>query len=188
VVLDERKQIIRDDYRSFSLSLHSPSSINKQVTGNKLKKGHTKVSTCNQKQAQEFTSFCFVIFIAVFLSVPNIGDIQGAMSSLALWQYVQLWIGVRDVQLVTVPDALLWRWTTDVQYSSKSCYEFLFQGAIVSRSWKLNWHSWPPQESSFTFGLRVRIVVRPERGWRGGGSHTHRAARSVTSQRKQCNI
>jgi hypothetical protein len=49
-----------------------------------------------------------------------IADIQGATSSLALW------IRVRDVQLVPVPDTLLWRWTKEVQYSSKSCYEFLF--------------------------------------------------------------
>jgi hypothetical protein len=55
-----------------------------------------------------------------------ITDIQGATSSLALWQYVQLWIRVRDVQLLPMPDKLLWRWTTDAHYSSKSCYEFLF--------------------------------------------------------------
>jgi hypothetical protein len=67
-----------------------------------------------------------------------IADIQGVTSSLALWQYVQLWIRVRDVQLLPVPGALMWRWTPDAQYSSKSCYEFLFQGAIISRPWRLN--------------------------------------------------
>jgi hypothetical protein len=65
-------------------------------------------------------------------------DIQGATSSLALWQYVQLWIHMRDVQLLPIPDKLLWRWTMEAQYSSKSCYQFLFLGAIVSRSWRLN--------------------------------------------------
>jgi hypothetical protein len=55
-----------------------------------------------------------------------IADIQGATSSLALWQRVKLWIRVHDVQLVPVPDTLLWWWTKEVQYSYKSCYEFLF--------------------------------------------------------------
>jgi hypothetical protein len=33
-----------------------------------------------------------------------ITDITGALSSLALWQYVQLWIQLRDVQLSAVDD------------------------------------------------------------------------------------
>jgi hypothetical protein len=66
-----------------------------------------------------------------------ITDITGALSSLALWQYVQLWIRLRDVQLSAEPDRLIWRWTTDSQYSSKSCYNALFKGSLVSSSWKL---------------------------------------------------
>jgi hypothetical protein len=62
-----------------------------------------------------------------------ITDIQGATSSLALWQYVQL--RVQDVQLIPIPDTLLWRWTTDAQYSSKSCYESLFQGSSSTSGW-----------------------------------------------------
>jgi hypothetical protein len=91
-----------------------------------------------------------------------ITDIQGATSSLALWQYVQLWIRVRDVQLLPMPDRLLWRWTTDAQYSSKSCYEFLFQGAIISRSWRLNWRSWAPPRVKFHIWLACQ-----DRCWTG---------------------
>jgi hypothetical protein len=36
-----------------------------------------------------------------------ISDIQGALSLLAIWQYVQLWIRVRDIQLSDGPDTLL---------------------------------------------------------------------------------
>jgi hypothetical protein len=38
-----------------------------------------------------------------------ITDIKGATSSLALCQYVQLWIRVRDVQLLPMSDKLLWQ-------------------------------------------------------------------------------
>jgi hypothetical protein len=67
-----------------------------------------------------------------------ITDITGALSSLVLWQYVKLWIWLHDVQLSVEPDMLLWRRMTDDQYSSKSCYNTLFEGALVSSSWKLN--------------------------------------------------
>uniref|UniRef100_A0ACD5W0U6 Uncharacterized protein n=1 Tax=Avena sativa TaxID=4498 RepID=A0ACD5W0U6_AVESA len=42
-----------------------------------------------------------------------ITDIRGAPSPLALWQYVQLWIRLRDFELADAPDSLHWRWTTD---------------------------------------------------------------------------
>jgi hypothetical protein len=42
-----------------------------------------------------------------------ISDIVGAPSALALWQYVQLWIRLKDAQLSTEPDVMIWRWTTD---------------------------------------------------------------------------
>ncbi|XP_071677025.1 uncharacterized protein [Lolium perenne] len=44
-----------------------------------------------------------------------ITDIMGAVSPLALWQYVQLWSRVQRVQLMDVPNKLVWRWTTDGQ-------------------------------------------------------------------------
>jgi hypothetical protein len=42
-----------------------------------------------------------------------ITNITWALSSLAVGQYVQLWIRLRDVQLSAKPDRLIWRWTTD---------------------------------------------------------------------------
>jgi hypothetical protein len=55
-------------------------------------------------------------------------DISGALQPIALWQYVQLWIRLRDVHLTVEPDKLIWQWTADGQFSSRSCYNALFEG------------------------------------------------------------
>jgi hypothetical protein len=60
-----------------------------------------------------------------------IPDIAGAPSPLALWQYVQLWVRLREIQLSEEQDTMTWLWTTDGQYTSHSCYEALFQGGIT---------------------------------------------------------
>jgi hypothetical protein len=57
-----------------------------------------------------------------------IPDIAGAPSALALWQYVQLWGRLREVQLSAEHDRMVWRWTTEDRYSASSCYDTLFQG------------------------------------------------------------
>jgi hypothetical protein len=56
---------------------------------------------------------------------------SGVGSSLALWQYVQLWIRIRNVHLLMESDRLIWRWMTNDQYSSKSCYNALFREACL---------------------------------------------------------
>jgi hypothetical protein len=69
---------------------------------------------------------------------------------------------VQRVQLTDVPDKLVWRWTTDGQYSSKSCYYALFQGSLVSGSWELNWKSWAPPRARFFIWLACQ-----DRCWTG---------------------
>jgi hypothetical protein len=91
-----------------------------------------------------------------------IADIQGALSPLALCQYVQLWIALREVHLTLTPDRLLWRWTADAQYSSKSCYEVLFQGSLLSSSWEINWRTWAPPRVKFFIWLACQ-----DRCWTG---------------------
>jgi hypothetical protein len=49
-------------------------------------------------------------------------------------QYVQVWILLRSVQLSAEPDRLVWRWMTNGQYTSNSCYNALFEGVLVSSS------------------------------------------------------
>jgi hypothetical protein len=82
-----------------------------------------------------------------------IPDIAGAPNALAMWQYVQLWGRLREFQLSAGDDRMTWRWTTDGQYTSHSCYEALFQGAITSASWELNWKSWAPPRVKFFIWL-----------------------------------
>jgi hypothetical protein len=91
-----------------------------------------------------------------------ITDITGALSALAFWQYIQMWIRLRDMQLMTEPDMLVWRWTTDTQYSSRSCYNILFQGAIVLSSWRINWRSWAAPRMKFFIWLACQ-----DRCWTG---------------------
>jgi hypothetical protein len=45
----------------------------------------------------------------------------------------------------------------------------------------------PPRGSSSTSGWLAKIDVGPERDWRGGGSHTHLAAHSVTRRKRPWN-
>jgi hypothetical protein len=42
-----------------------------------------------------------------------ITDFSGALGPLALWQYIQLWVCLRGVQLTEVLDELVWRWLCD---------------------------------------------------------------------------
>jgi hypothetical protein len=42
------------------------------------------------------------------------------------------------------PNKIYWQWTTDNQYFSKSCHNTLFEGVLVSSSWRLNRKSWVP--------------------------------------------
>ena len=48
---------------------------------------------------------------------------------------------------------MVWRWTTDGRYNARSCYDTLFQGAITSGSWRLNWKSWAPPRVKFFIWL-----------------------------------
>jgi hypothetical protein len=87
-------------------------------------------------------------------------------------------IGTSVLFLVnTIIQRGLGRWTTNAQYSSKSCYEFLFQGQSYQDLGDLTGAHGPPRGSSSTSGWLAKIDAGPERDWRGGGSHTHHAAR-----------
>jgi hypothetical protein len=109
-----------------------------------------------------------------------VDDIQGTTSSLALWQYVQLWIKVRDVQLLSILDTL-WQWTRDTQYSSK----FLFQGPSYRDLGNLTGAPRLPHESSSTSGLLESLLDRWEVGT--AGSRTPRTAHSATNRMRPCN-
>lgn len=58
-------------------------------------------------------------------------NIQGEISFDALMEYLELWDVISGVELqVGVQDKHIWKLSTSRQYTSKSAYDALFQGAI----------------------------------------------------------
>jgi hypothetical protein len=80
------------------------------------------------------------------------------------------------VHLTDEPDKLVRWWTNNCQYSSKTCYYALFQGSLVSGSWKLNWRSWAPPRVRFFIWLACQ-----DRCWTG-----ERLARRQLPHRPRC--
>lgn len=80
-----------------------------------------------------------------------VADLRGALTPRALVEYVHLWRLLRPITLSTDPDRLSWRWTTDGNYSAKSCYRALFAGSTAAPFWRITWRCWAP--------LRVKIFT-----------------------------
>jgi hypothetical protein len=93
---------------------------------------------------------------------------------------IQVWIRLCS-QLSIEPDKLVWQWTIDSQYTSKSCYNTLFEGALVSSSWRLNWKSRAPPRVKFF----IWLDVGPRSGLHVRGFHTPRAACCAISWRRR---
>jgi hypothetical protein len=71
-----------------------------------------------------------------------IRDISGALSILALVQYLHLRECLVDVQLDhATANKTLWRWTSSGMYSSSSAYATFFHGQIVLGSTKEVWRT-----------------------------------------------
>jgi len=77
-------------------------------------------------------------------------DIQGAISLEALMGYLELWDIISAVVLQEgVPDRHIWRLSTTGQYTAKSAYDALFQGAICFEPYERIWKSWAPPKCRF---------------------------------------
>jgi hypothetical protein len=114
--------------------------------------------------------------------IPNIARTP---STLALWQYIQLWGRLRELQLSAEQDRMNWRWTMDGQYTSQSCYEALFHGVIASASWELNWRSWAPLRVKFFIWMACLDRCWTVRGWRVVAYHICSDSHSVIRLRRQ---
>jgi hypothetical protein len=73
------------------------------------------------------------------LSVDD--DLQDSKWMRGLWrmsrveemaEFIYLWLLIQEVQLTQQEDFLVWRWTNDGTYSSKSAYEAQFQGSYCT--------------------------------------------------------
>jgi hypothetical protein len=81
-------------------------------------------------------------------------DIQGAISLEALMEYLELWDIISVVVLQEgVPDRHIWRLSTAGQYTAKSAYDALFQGAIRFEPYERIWKSWAPPRCRFFMWL-----------------------------------
>jgi hypothetical protein len=92
-----------------------------------------------------------------------IRDIQGALTPLAMVEYVDLWRRLHRtvVTFTDQPDRLHWRWTENGAYSAASCYSALFAGSIRAPHWELTWRSWAPLRTNFKIG------AGPPLAWHG---------------------
>jgi len=80
--------------------------------------------------------------------------IQGTLSLEALMEYLELWDIISTVVLQEgVPDRHIWRLSTTGQYTAKSAYDALFQGAICFEPYERIWKSWAPPKCRFFMWL-----------------------------------
>ena len=83
-----------------------------------------------------------------------IEDIQGEIGTTALFQYLDLWDILNGVELnEKIPDKHIWRLSTSGQYTAKSAYDALFQGAIFFEPYERIWKSWAPAKCKFFMWL-----------------------------------
>jgi len=83
-----------------------------------------------------------------------IEDIQGETCMTALFQYLELWDIMNSVELNdNIPDKHIWRLSSSGQYTTKSVYDTLFQGAISFELFEIIWKSWAPPKCRFFMWL-----------------------------------
>lgn len=66
-------------------------------------------------------------------------------------EYLDLWEATSDIILGNHQDKMIWRWTPDGQYTSKSAYMMMHTGSIRFRGHSMIWKTWAP--------LRVKIFL-----------------------------
>jgi hypothetical protein len=66
------------------------------------------------------------------LNIRSIADFQGALTFPVLFEYIELYQLLDQVKLqLGVPDTHIWRLSTSGQFTTKSAYAAMFQGAIA---------------------------------------------------------
>jgi hypothetical protein len=79
---------------------------------------------------------------------------EGEIDMAALIQYLDLWDILNLVQLnEDIPDRHIWRFSSSGQYTAKSAYDALFQGAISFQPFERIWKSWAPPKCKFFMWL-----------------------------------
>jgi hypothetical protein len=76
-------------------------------------------------------------------------DIQGNLGIHEIGQYLRIWQAIEGTALSAIPDSLIWRWTTDGNYTARSAYLASFQGSWHCPIWKHIWKTWAPPRVKF---------------------------------------
>jgi hypothetical protein len=92
--------------------------------------------------------------LQALISEKWIEDIQGSISPEALLEYLVLWDVISEVELqVGVQDKHIWKLSTSGQYTTRSAYDALFQGAISFGPYERIWKAWAPPKCRFFMWL-----------------------------------
>jgi hypothetical protein len=84
-------------------------------------------------------------------------DVWLDLGSDALVEFFLLWKRLAAIALVPdQEDVLVWRWSGDGQYSSKSAYEAFFAGAVKAPVVEEIWHSRAPYSCKFFVWLATK--------------------------------
>jgi hypothetical protein len=79
-----------------------------------------------------------------------VSDIRGALSVDVMFEYLLLWDLLDNFQLQPdVPDVHVWKFSTSGQYSTKSAYDAMFEGATKFSAADRIWKSWAPGKCKF---------------------------------------
>jgi hypothetical protein len=73
------------------------------------------------------------------------------MTIITAAEYLDLWEAPSDIILGNHQDKMIWRWTPDGQYTSKSTYMMMHTGCIRFMGHSMIWKTWAP--------LRVKIFL-----------------------------
>jgi len=71
-------------------------------------------------------------------------DIQGEISVQALMEYLEWDILEGMVLQEGIPDGHIWRFSASGEYTAKSSYDALFEGALSFAPYERIWKSWRP--------------------------------------------
>jgi hypothetical protein len=80
--------------------------------------------------------------------------LQRISSTEEVQQFVMLWNLLRQVQLTEQPDNVIWRFTENGHYSSRSAYAVQFQGSFADNEWGAPWKAKTENKCKF-FGWLI---------------------------------
>lgn len=92
-------------------------------------------------------------------ALPNrawVRHIAGGITAPAMQEYLDIWDRIRGVELSNAEDTLVWRWTADGKFSSRSAYRALHLGSHPHHGCSRIWDTWAPLRVKIFLWLAVR--------------------------------